>query len=296
MLKKTQIENLLREGKSKSEIVDLVGCTAIYVNQVRRDLGISKFSSSSKRPLIEKLLHEGRSISEIANIVNISKGHISKIGRDMGIKFISKGSQIEKLIRDGKTVKEIVKQTGVKSCYVHEIGCDAKISITSDCPIRLKIEKLLRDGKSINEIIDETKSTKSYIFKTRRRAGIVNGNERIVHHHTKYKEIHGVDEVIIITESEHKIIHNRLRKEGECNIPVDELKLISTMASERTDKRKKYKTNYLNNVVQNIYFNEPLSKNTHLFEWIVYNHKTGEVYFRSYFRSTIGYKLPVINI
>ena len=55
-----------------------------------------------------------------------------------------------------------------------------------------------------------------------------------VHHHIKYKEIHGVDEVITMDAGEHKRLHTRLRKEGKCNIPTTELATISQSASRRS--------------------------------------------------------------
>ena len=35
---------------------------------------------------------------------------------------------------------------------------------------------------------------------------------KLIEHHTKYKEIHGVDETVWITRSEHSKLHIRLRK------------------------------------------------------------------------------------
>lgn len=56
---------------------------------------------------------------------------------------------------------------------------------------------------------------------------------QIIKHHIKYKEIHGIDEVILMTRSEHFKLHRRLRKEGKCNIPPDDLQRISCNASQR---------------------------------------------------------------
>ena len=53
-----------------------------------------------------------------------------------------------------------------------------------------------------------------------------------VFHHTKYKEIHGVDEGYFMTASEHKKIHMRLRKEGKCNTPAEYLNKISSRANK----------------------------------------------------------------
>lgn len=64
--------------------------------------------------------------------------------------------------------------------------------------------------------------------------------EQLVEHHTHYKEIHGYDETVWMTKGKHEKLHNRLRREGKCNIPVEEMKKISIAAGNRTDKRKEY--------------------------------------------------------
>ena len=55
----------------------------------------------------------------------------------------------------------------------------------------------------------------------------------LLYHHTKYKEIHSVDEVVLLTHSEHRRLHNRLRREGKCNIPPSKLLKISSAAVRR---------------------------------------------------------------
>lgn len=66
---------------------------------------------------------------------------------------------------------------------------------------------------------------------------------QMVEHHIKYKELHGYDKTVWMTRSEHKKLHNRLRKNGECNVPVDKLTKIAKTAHNRTDKHKKYEGN-----------------------------------------------------
>ena len=56
---------------------------------------------------------------------------------------------------------------------------------------------------------------------------------QIVKHHIKYIETHGIDEVILMTRSDHQKLHRRLRKEGKLNIPVEELNRISQRAGCR---------------------------------------------------------------
>jgi len=119
--------------------------------------------------------------------------------------------------------------------------------------------------------------------------------EHMVEHHTHYKELHGYDETVWMTESEHRLLHNRLRNEEKCNIPADELKKIAMAANARTSKgkaiRRKYKTN-----LQYIDFYENTGKNTRLHERILYNNKTGNVMYHTFFYGTNNHKLPVINI
>jgi hypothetical protein len=59
----------------------------------------------------------------------------------------------------------------------------------------------------------------------------------MVYHHIKYKEIHGVDEVVMMEPSEHKKLHCRLRKEGRCNIPSSILREISNRANQPRNQR-----------------------------------------------------------
>ena len=59
------------------------------------------------------------------------------------------------------------------------------------------------------------------------------GDLMLVHHHKKYFEFHGVDETIVMEAGDHKRLHARLRREGLCNIPSDELEKISARARRR---------------------------------------------------------------
>ena len=57
--------------------------------------------------------------------------------------------------------------------------------------------------------------------------------DQILKHHKKYKEIHGIDEVVLMTKSDHVKLHMRLRKEGKCNVSIDDMKIISNRAKQR---------------------------------------------------------------
>ena len=118
----------------------------------------------------------------------------------------------------------------------------------------------------------------------------------LIEHHIKYKEIHGEDKTVWMTKSEHRQLHMRLRNEGKCNVPVDELRRISNAANSRTDKEKKHQSNYFKHCMQQFIFNETVGKNVRLIEYIRYNHKMGTVYYSSVFSGGHGYKLPCIDI
>lgn len=64
--------------------------------------------------------------------------------------------------------------------------------------------------------------------------------EQLVEHHVKYKELHGIDETMWMTNSEHQKLHRKLREEGKCNVPVEELTKIARAAHLRTNKRAEY--------------------------------------------------------
>ena len=71
-------------------------------------------------------------------------------------------------------------------------------------------------------------------------------DEKMIEHHTKYREIHGVDETVWMTRSEHILLHKKLRGEGKCNVTPSKLKSISIAAYGRTLKRKELmKKNHL---------------------------------------------------
>lgn len=120
--------------------------------------------------------------------------------------------------------------------------------------------------------------------------------EKIVQHHIKYEEIHGVDEIKIITESEHRLLHNRLRKEGKCNIPPAILNQISRAALRRSPKYKQRCLKYRRDNVLAIVFNETIAPNVQLHEWIRYNRKTGNVMIYAYFQAHNGKKLYEVNL
>ena len=158
--------------------------------------------------------------------------------------------------------------------------------------------------------------------------------KELIEHHTKYKEIHGFDETAWMTVSEHRTLHSRLRKNGKCNIPVDELRKISKLAHSRTKKsieaRRKYRNSKRGKKVHSEYrkskegrkviddynqserkkelqrknhkkyyeveFSESPGTNTEFREKIVYNIEDGSVKYYSRFSGHTPHKLVFINI
>lgn len=111
----------------------------------------------------------------------------------------------------------------------------------------------------------------------------IDTNEKIVHHHVKYKEIHGVDEIKLMTQGDHLRLHNRLRREGKCNIPVKELGKITKSAYIRMQNQTKY--------IQRIDLHTNVGKTVRLTETIMYNRITQHLTFISRFQATSGHKL-----
>jgi len=117
----------------------------------------------------------------------------------------------------------------------------------------------------------------------------------IVQHHVKYKEIHGKDEIVLLTKGAHRALHNRLRREGRCNIPSDILAKISDKARGRTLHAKQYLKNYRLNNEYEFSFLESVYPDIQLYEKIRYNRKIGTVSFRTGFAQFRGQKLYYIS-
>lgn len=171
------------------------------------------------------------------------------------------------------------------------------------------IEKLLLEGKSVSEIALEVGITTAYVNLVKRNAGINNGTELLIQHHKKYEEIHGMDEIVWMTNSEHRSLHMRLRKEGKCTIPVDKLRTIASAAHNRTEKGKKCIKEYIRSEsskqhhreyeiqnIQTLDFIETPGINTRFYEHIRYNRANGMVTYSASFMGTHRHILPVIDI
>jgi len=97
-----------------------------------------------------------------------------------------------------------------------------------------------------------------------------------INHHTKYKEIDGVDELIEMRVSEHIKFHRKLAKNGN-KIPLD--------ICVRAGNRRQFKDNY-----SFIDLSENVAPYISLFERLRINKKTGNINFQSYFHSERGLK------
>lgn len=121
--------------------------------------------------------------------------------------------------------------------------------------------------------------------------------EKLIEHHIHYKEIHGYDETVWLTDSEHKKLHYRLRREGKCTITVKELNKISKAACGRTKKCKKQCAEYSKKNRQWLTFDEQsIGINVRLLERIVFNRATNYVSYSARFHAREGLKLPIIEI
>ena len=90
----------------------------------------------------------------------------------------------------------------------------------------------------------------------------------LIEHHIKYKEIHGYDETVWMERGEHTKLHNRLRREGKCNIPVNELNKISTPAFQRTRKSKEYhQTRKVKEYQHGHHQDKRIEKQSEVYDW-----------------------------
>jgi hypothetical protein len=78
----------------------------------------------------------------------------------------------------------------------------------------------------------------------------------LVNHHTKYKEIHGKDEIVLMEKGEHAALHYRLRKCGKCTVPVKQLFKISMTAQRREIKKKQTRFVFRTTMSKNIRLRE----------------------------------------
>ena len=128
-------------------------------------------------------------------------------------------------------------------------------------------------------------------------------------HHTKYKEIHGEDETVVMDFGEHQKLHKRLRREGKCTISIDELGKISRKAGERLPSRKltrrlnkqtpEYKLGqkqYRKNAIERIISDIAVGTNVLLREDIMHNKNTKTISVSTFFRGNHGVKLLVVDL
>jgi hypothetical protein len=125
----------------------------------------------------------------------------------------------------------------------------------------------------------------------------------LVQHHEKYEEIHGEDKIVMMEYGEHRKLHARLRKEGKCTIPRDELHEISIKAYRRTEKGKamlkekearRHRKRKSERILK--YFSENVDTNIGLVQIITYYLKSGHVGVRSSFRGYERRKVIFIDI
>jgi len=119
----------------------------------------------------------------------------------------------------------------------------------------------------------------------------------LIEHHIKYKEIHGIDETVWMERSEHSKLHRRLRREGKCKIPVDELNTIAIKANQRTLKYKNLQCRLHRDRTHEVkkHFTENIAPNVSLFIDVFYYHNTDTISITSYFQGGNGKKLKTIK-
>lgn len=236
---------------------------------------------------------------------NVKNGGES-IGTIGTIQLIESDEVIDesKVPKINKKEKVIIKENAEKNKKYHLLRWKIKRFLIRDNIIKRCVGWQTILDVFDSEIVNKDDLTDTEIKKIFRRHGF-----ELIEHHTKYKEIHGVDESLWMTHSEHRNLHNRLRREGKCNIDPEELKRISLMATGRTDKRKKYmeeytktekfrgpKSEYCKANIMRITFSDTLTLNVILREEIAYNIATNTLTVSSGFTGGHGKKLLIMEI
>lgn len=210
-----------------------------------------------------------------------------------------------KALKINKKEKIIIKENAENNKKYHLLRWKIKRLL-----IQESIIKKCVGWETILDIFDPEIVNKDDLADTEIKAIFRRHSSELIEHHTKYKEIHGIDETIWMTPSEHRNLHNRLRAEGKCNISSEELKKISISATGRTEKNKqqqvefhrteKYRQYYSDRAkkLKNnwLVFDEILAPNIKLREQISYYYKTGTVTVSSGFYGNHGIKIPTIQI
>lgn len=207
-----------------------------------------------------------------------------------------------KALKLDKKEKNIIKESATKNKKYHLLRWKIKRFL-----IREDIKKCI-NWKTILDIFDSEILSKDDITDVEIKEFFYRYGSYIVDHHTKYKEIHGVDKTIWMTRGEHKQLHILLRKEGKCNIPPDQLAIIARDAESRTDKHKERTNRYYQtdrgkeinrknqqNIKRKV-FSKTLDHNVTIREQISYNIKTGTVTVSAGFAGGHGVKIPIIQI
>lgn len=138
-----------------------------------------------------------------------------------------------------------------------------------------------------------------YYLKNKERwatGGYSGKSDILVAHHVKYKEIHGIDEIIWLTPSEHKKLHIKLSKtEGYIKPSKEIIIKAKNRASQNRPYRLKYRQSerckekrqhYIHDHIFTLHFTENMGYKLRLMESIVYNTNTGDIMVTSCFYST----------
>jgi len=210
-----------------------------------------------------------------------------------------------KVTKIDKKEKNVIKENARKNKKYHLLRWKIKRLL-----IKESIIKKCVSWGTILDVFDPELVNKDDLTDTEIKIIFRRYSSELIEHHTKYEEIHGVDESLWMTPSEHRNLHNRLRKEGKCNIHPKELAKISVAAVNRTEKNKrqqvefhrteeyrKYYSDRMRKLKNNwIIFDTRLAPNVKLREQIVYYDKTGTLSIFAGFSGDHGITIPTIQI
>ena len=115
---------------------------------------------------------------------------------------------------------------------------------------------------------------------------------KLEQHHIRYEEIHGEDEIIMLTHNEHKKVHREDRANGFKPIP----RKIQQAARARSPKGIISQLKYEKQALKYIHFSESFGLDVLHKERITYNENNGNVSYMSILRPSRGRTLPIIEV
>ena len=106
-------------------------------------------------------------------------------------------------------------------------------------------------------------------------------DKKLIHHHKSYDP----EIIVMVCMPCHKLLHNRLRKNGQCDISPDKLAKLSQKSEHQRKLKNKLTREYYRLYRSCWNFNDTMMPNIRLVEQIIINTNKNRISFNSYFQA-----------